>query len=50
MGFAPKNREASAIARDLGFSPHRHLVRMARGKDLRGKEDAIYATAGFELG
>jgi RimJ/RimL family protein N-acetyltransferase len=46
----PRNRQASAIARDLGFSPQRHLVRMARGKDLRGKDDLIYAIAGFELG
>jgi len=46
----PGNREAVAVARDLGFSPQRHLVRMARGKDLHAKDSAIYATAGFELG
>jgi GNAT superfamily N-acetyltransferase len=46
----PRNGEAVALARDLGFSPQRHLVRMVRGKDLRGNESAIYATAGFELG
>jgi GNAT superfamily N-acetyltransferase len=46
----PKNREAVAMARDLGFSPQRHLVRMVRGKDLRGNESSIHATAGFELG
>jgi GNAT superfamily N-acetyltransferase len=46
----PRNRQAPAIARDLGFSPQRHLVRMARGKDLRGKDGLIYAIAGFELG
>lgn len=46
----PGNRHAVAIARDLGFSPQRHLVRMARGKDLRERKDAIYAIAGFELG
>jgi len=46
----PKNLDAVAGARDLGFRRQRHLVRMARGKDLRGKDDAIYATAGFELG
>jgi len=46
----PRNQPAVALARDLGFSPKRHLVRMARGKELREKEDAIYAIAGFELG
>lgn len=46
----PRNRDAVAIARDLGFSPRRHLVRMARGKQLQAKENAIYAIAGFELG
>ncbi len=46
----PRNQDAVAVARDLGFSPQRHLVRMARGKELREKEDAIYAIAGFELG
>jgi GNAT superfamily N-acetyltransferase len=46
----PNNKNAVAIAKDLGFTPQRHLSRMVRGKDLRGKEAAIYATAGFELG
>jgi GNAT superfamily N-acetyltransferase len=46
----PQNRDAVALARDLGFSPKRHLLRMARGKELREKENAIYAIAGFELG
>lgn len=46
----PRNQEAVALARDLGFAPKRHLVRMARGKELREKENAIYAIAGFELG
>jgi ribosomal protein S18 acetylase RimI-like enzyme len=46
----PRNRDAVALARDLGFSPKRHLVRMTRGKELRGNENAIYAIAGFELG
>ncbi len=45
-----RNRDAVAMARDLGFTPQRHLVRMVRGKDLREKENAIYASAGFELG
>ena len=46
----PRNRNAVALARNLGFSPQRHLVRMARGNELREKENAIYAIAGFELG
>jgi len=46
----PENQDAVRIAQELGFSPQRHLFRMVRGKDLRGKERAIYAIAGFELG
>jgi hypothetical protein len=46
----PRNQDAVALARDLGFSPQRHLLRMARGKELREKGNAIYAIAGFELG
>jgi hypothetical protein len=46
----PKNTSAVAIAQDLAFAPSRRLLRMVRGKDLHGKEDAIYAIAGFELG
>ena len=46
----PRNEDAVALARDLGFSPKRHLVRMARGKELREKTNSIYAIAGFELG
>jgi hypothetical protein len=46
----PENTSAVALARDLGFAPRRHLMRMVRGKDLRGEEAAIYAIAGFELG
>jgi GNAT superfamily N-acetyltransferase len=46
----PKNTNAVALARDMGFAPQRHLSRMVRGQDLRGNEDAIYAIAGFELG
>lgn len=41
---------AAAIARDLAFTPTRHLQRMVRGKDLRADSDSIYAIAGFELG
>jgi len=46
----PKNVDAAAIARDLAFTPTRHLQRMVRGKELRAKEEMIYAIAGFELG
>jgi GNAT superfamily N-acetyltransferase len=46
----PENRNAVALAHDLGFAPKRHLMRMFRGKALRGDESAIYAIAGFELG
>jgi GNAT superfamily N-acetyltransferase len=46
----PRNAEAVAIARDLGFTPQRHLVRMTRGRNLRANGNKIYATAGFELG
>jgi GNAT superfamily N-acetyltransferase len=46
----PRNQEAVALARDLGFSPQRHLLRMARGKELHEKVKTIYAIAGFELG
>jgi ribosomal protein S18 acetylase RimI-like enzyme len=46
----PSNRDASSIARDLGFTTKRRLLRMSRGKELRRNDDAIYAIAGFELG
>lgn len=46
----PKNVDAVAIARDLAFTPTRRLHRMFRGKQLRVREEMIYAIAGFELG
>ncbi len=46
----PENAAAVALARDLAFAPKRRLLRMVRGKDLRGRESDIYAIAGFELG
>lgn len=46
----PMNQSALEIAKELGFSPQRKLIRMVRGRDLRGREDWIYAIAGFELG
>jgi GNAT superfamily N-acetyltransferase len=46
----PKNASAVGIARDLAFTPTRHLQRMVRGKELQAMEEAIFAIAGFELG
>lgn len=46
----PGNQEAVAIARDLGFERARELVRMVRGKNVRGDESMVYAIAGFEAG
>lgn len=45
-----ENKSAVSIARAMGFTPKRHLLRMVRGKELRGNESAIYGIAGFELG
>jgi len=44
------NKPVVSLAQDLGFASKRHLLRMVRGKDVRGNEGAIYALAGFELG
>ena len=44
------NQRAVALASELGFTSQRILTRMARGKVLRGRDDMIYAIAGFELG
>jgi GNAT superfamily N-acetyltransferase len=46
----PSNPEAVSIARDLGFTPKRHLLRMSRGTELQKNTNGIYAIAGFELG
>ena len=46
----PENRDSVTVATELGFSAQRQLLRMVRGKDLRGREEMIYAIAGFELG
>lgn len=46
----PDNTSAVKIARELGFTPSRHLLRMGRGQDLCTKNEHIYAIAGFELG
>jgi GNAT superfamily N-acetyltransferase len=45
-----QNQNAIAIAKDIGFIPQRHLTRMVRGKNLRGREESVYALAGFEFG
>jgi len=46
----PDNGNAVDIAHQLGFRAQRHLLRMARGKQLAHDIDATYAIAGFELG
>jgi GNAT superfamily N-acetyltransferase len=46
----PANKQAVALASELGFTRQRCLTRMARGKPLRGHEEAVFAIAGFELG
>ncbi len=46
----PKNQNAVALASALGFRPQRQLTRMSRGKALLGRDDMVYAIAGFELG
>lgn len=46
----PANRDAMAIAQDLGFARARALTRMAWGRELRGKEQHIFAIGGFEFG
>ncbi len=45
-----QNANAVSLARELNFVAKRHLLRMVRGKELRGREESIYAIAGFELG
>ena len=46
----PSNRNAVALAGELGFSPQRRLVRMYRGDEFKGEDELVYAIAGFELG
>jgi len=48
--FLPHNRQAVALASELGFTRRRVLTRMSRGKTLRGRDQMVYAIAGFELG
>jgi len=46
----PENTNAVALAHEFGFTRERLLTRMSRGKVLRGRDDLVYAIAGFELG
>lgn len=46
----PENSNAVTLAHGLGLTRRRGLTRMARGKALRGRDDMVYAIAGFELG
>lgn len=46
----PRNSAAVEVATDLGFTAQRKLLRMVRGRDLRGREEWIYGIAGFEFG
>lgn len=46
----PDNRTAIEIANELGFTPKRQLTRMVRGKDFHGRDELVYAIAGFEIG
>ena len=44
------NKNAAHLAQSLGFQSSRRLTRMALGPHLRGREECIYAIAGFEFG
>jgi len=46
----PQNLNAVALASGLGFTRQRVLTRMSRGETLRGRDEMVYAIAGFELG
>jgi GNAT superfamily N-acetyltransferase len=46
----PANRDAVAIAQELGFARARTLTRMTWGRELRGKEENVFAIGGFEFG
>lgn len=46
----PANGNAVLLARECGFSPQRHLIRMFRGPEFRSKDQFVYAIAGFEFG
>jgi len=44
------NRDATALAKEFGFTPQRRLLRMFRGDPVGGREEFIYGIAGFEFG
>ena len=46
----PANKHAVTLASELGFTCQRCLTRMVRGKPLYGRDEMVYAIAGFELG
>jgi GNAT superfamily N-acetyltransferase len=46
----PANRDAVAIAQNLGFARARKLTRMTWGRELPGKDEHIFAIGGFEFG
>jgi GNAT superfamily N-acetyltransferase len=46
----PSNISAVELARELGFSPQRRLLRMARGAEMAKDDQRVFAIAGFELG
>jgi GNAT superfamily N-acetyltransferase len=46
----PANKDAVALASELGFTRQRCLTRMTRGEPLRGREEMVFAIAGFEIG
>jgi len=46
----PANKDAVTLASELGFTRQRYLTRMVRGKPLHGRDEMVYAIAGFELG
>ena len=45
-----RNSKAVALASELGFTPQRRLLRMVRGEPQAGKDELVYAIAGFEFG
>jgi RimJ/RimL family protein N-acetyltransferase len=46
----PGNTAAVNLAESYGFSPVRHLKRMARGQAPPEQRSLIYALSGFETG
>jgi ribosomal protein S18 acetylase RimI-like enzyme len=46
----PANEGATALAAGFGFRVERKLMRMLRGREIRGNDAKIYALAGLEFG